>query len=313
MLMNAMESPRRLLQRAFLIFEIGGTGSKAGNALELLLGQHNPRVFFERLHLDLDRNEHSTAAASVDLSLKPEQVRTLVKNASSFGPFAPEAVKALEENLDPNTIESGAKTVRGVCQLALAYHEEALRKALRRCIDAIKKQGRVQRIAPLVVCSNGGGTGSAGSVVIPRLLASRRFRASILSGFSPDLLEPAVVIAASPFAFANSYASNDQALKILANRYAWALEIDDCILKNHIQYCATIGYSNSAGTLLDTEQQMTRVLAASAFRLITRFDFIRARLVDGVPNPSQSRYCGDTAEELDAELSRLRSTYFGEE
>lgn len=296
------------------LIECGGSGSKAGNKNQEMTGRAPMPMPVARLQIDMDKNEPTTADERVCIALSPENAEELVSNASRFGPHVQTAVNNLAPMLDPGELSAGARTTPGLTQLAFWFHLEAVLQALIRQIAQLKKDKRVKTIRPVIVTSNGGGSGSALSRLVPGFLGEPMFRNRLLCGLDPFLLEAPIVLTAYPFTYARHAATTRQEIKILANQYAWLREMDPLLYHSFVSYVLAVGYSNNSGTVLDSSELMVDVLATSLHHFIRNYAYFMSRWTDPVPNPQMDHYLGvDLPERMFPSVRDLRIKYYGKE
>jgi hypothetical protein len=201
-----------------------------------------------------------------------------------------------------------------VAQCALAFHERTVVRQIGRAISRLKRRPGVKRILPVLLHSNGGGTGSSLSVLLPWLMKRRTVYARLRAGFDSGLLETPVLVTAFPYSYARNCATDSQATKILANQYAWEKETDQLLYHHAVSYIVSVGYSNSAGIVNDTAGRMVRVLAASAYHFIVNYGYFKGRHVDSLPSPREAHYCGiDLPERLFPRVKALWRQRYPEE
>lgn len=299
---------------AFLLLELGGSGSQGGNRLQELADLGGCRATFERVQFDLDKGQTSTAKFFADLSLSPAQAREIKANARRFDPAFAAAVRHVGYLLDPMEVEAGARSTRGVTQIAVMYHLDRVLKAVAKAVASLLARGRFTRIQPIILTSTGGGMGSAASVVIPAVMKQPKARARMLAGLDPDLLMAPIVMAAAPYAYVRNYTTRSQGTKVLANYYATLRELDGSLLRREVAYVVTMGFSNSAGMINDTPERMVDVLATSALQFMANFSHFKGRWVDSVPSAGDQTYRGlDLPENIFPTVRALREKFYPEE
>ena len=295
-----------------IICELGGNGSKAGNKNQLMMDREALPMPVVRLQIDMDQNEPSTADVKCCIALSAENGQELVSNAARFG--LENAVKHLAPMLDPEELEAGARTTPGLTQLGFIYHLARIIRAFITAIALLKQDRRVERIRLILVSSNGGGAGSALTRLIPWCLGQRKFRERILAGLDPFTLQAPIILTSSPFTYSRHSATERQAVKIMANQYAWFREVDELLFRNLVSHVLTVGYSNSSGTVLHSPERMVDVLATSLHHFLRNYRYFRSRWTDTIPNPQTDWYLGiDLPENLYESVRQLRIKYYGEE
>ncbi len=298
----------------FLIIEVGGSGSQAGNKNQLMLDRQPLPAAIARLQIDMDKNEPTTAEDRLNIALTPENAEELVSNAARFGPEVVAAVKHLAPMLDPGELSAGARTTPGLTQLGFIFHLQMVLRTLIRVIAKLKQDKRVKRIRPIIIGSNGGGSGSALSRLIPLYLGKQSFRTRLLAGLDPFLLEQPIVLTAFPWTYARHAATNRQGLKIMANQYAWIREMDPLLYHHLVSHVLAIGYSNNSGTVLNTSERLVDVLATSLHHFLRNYSFFISRWTDSIPNPQTDHYQGiDLPERMYPTVRELRIKFYGKE
>lgn len=296
------------------LLEAGGTGSQAGNKNQQMLDREPCPLPVARMQFEMDKNEMSTAQERIIISLSPENAAELVSNAPRFGKEAVQAIESLASMLDAAELTAGARTTPGLTQLALVFHQEKLLAGMRRLMNRILKHRQVKAIRPVIVASNGGGTGNAASRLIPWLLGQEDFKHRLLAGLPPFVLESPIVITAYPFTYARSASTTRQEIKIMSNQYAWLREMDVLMSRNLVSNVLSVGYSNSAGTILDSAGRMVDVLASSLHHFIRNYSYFMSRWTDSVPNPQTDRYLGsDLPEHRYPSVRKLITRFYGSE
>lgn len=277
---------------AFLVIPLGGTGNAATANI--------------RRQYDMDRQPFPMTIAAVDTDSLPTQggdfqirigldgqkAKAIIANAGVFGPKAEAIVRDFGALLHPENIQNGARTTRALTQLALLYHEELVIKQLRDAVLHLFHQGGFKHIIPVMLASSGGGTGSALSILLPQKLAESRFKARLTEGLPSGVVQTPILFVVEPFA----YAMRNQTLhadKILANAFAFRLESALLEIAGALRYCFHLGLASPGGTVLDSPDQIARVLGTSVYQFLYHWPQIKSRLVDTVDTHMLSaRYAG---------------------
>lgn len=283
---------------AFLIFELGGTGSQSGKQLNHHLMDSKSPFIFERIHIDVDHNQESTANVACKIGLQPSDFHEIKSNPEKFGKEAKVILNSLHNFLDPTGLTDGAKTIRGITQLCFFYHlSDKIIPKIGEAIASLMKKAQdsgvtIDKIQPIFMSSTGGGSGSAASILLVDAFANPEFRHRFMLGYNMDLLCKPILTAVYPVHYAK-VVDGRQAEHILANLYAYELEVTQKSRENKIEFVAALGYSNEAGLVLDSQDGMTSILASSVYQLIYNFRPITQRWADSKHPPGLKQYGGD--------------------
>jgi len=210
-------------------------------------------------------------------------------NASLFPSYVAEILMNETRMLAHGDISNGLRTTRCLSQLINSYYEHYISDQLREACDRLKDAG-VTSILPVIASSTGGGTGSAFSVMMLDALSSPEFTSSMLLGYSPNILLPSLMFAVDPFAYARQK-KGMQRKKILANAYAYRLELDALIKKGaKCQYIFHIGYANDHGTTIRTGDEMGQVLGNAIYGIERNYPELKRDWVDGPDDAAATDY-----------------------
>jgi len=231
--------------------------------------------------MDTDPSPAPWADHQIQIGLDGQKARAVVANAAVFGPVAATIVKDFLPLLDPENIIKGSRTTRALTQLAFQYFEQVILQQLREAVLDLYHQGGFTHIVPVLLSSTGGGTGSALSILLPRKLQEPRFAARLTEGLPSGVVQTPILFVVEPFAYAMRNKSL-HADKILGNAFAYRLESAMLELTGAIRYCFHLGLASRGGTVLDTPDEIARVLGTAAYQFLFHWPEIKGRLVDTV-------------------------------
>lgn len=273
----------------FLIILFGGTGLAAGRYINPFPCE--PRPFpMTVIQLDTDPISAPWVDQFIDIHMTADKINALVANPTLFGREASLIVQHHQQLLDPEDIGNGSRTIRLLSQLAFIYHEPKILANLRQAILKLQKQ-QVTSITPVFLSSTGGGAGSALQVLLAHALWHARFRNRLLEGLQVSLKTPYSFVV-EPFAYALRLRES-QANMVLANAFAFRLESAALLVVNALKYVYHIGFSNSAGVVLDTPDEIAKVLGTSVYEFLRNWESIKSFTVNNADtNRMVCRYAG---------------------
>lgn len=266
---------------AFLLLPLGGTGRGALKHFQSLYSLEKARFPKFACHVDTEPGPAEGADSRLRIGLNAAKVDDVLADPELHGPVAQILSERYPQFLDPNSIQDGSRTFRALTQLAVEFHLDQIVVQFNRCIRHLMRTSNAKLILPVFASSTGGGAGSALAVVLSLLFADQRFRSKVTEGLDPYLLAPPVLLVTEPFAYSVD-ANLPQANRILSNAYAFRLEVAELQRRRAIQYAFFSSLSNSAGAMLDTEQEITRNLGSNMFAFCKAWSFLKARFVDSV-------------------------------
>jgi len=268
-------------QTAFLVVPLGGTGLAAARPFRDLHTMDGCPFPVTIVAMDTDPSSAPWADQQIHLGLDGQKARAVVANAGVFGPTAKTIVRDFFALLDPENIVKGSRTTRALTQLSFVYFEQTILKQLRDAVLHLYHQGGFTHIVPVFLSSTGGGTGSALSILLPQKMKQARFASRLTEGMPSGVVQTPILFMVEPFAFAMRNQSL-HADKILANAFAFRIESAMLELSGAIRYCFHLGLASRGGTVLDTPEEIARVLGTAAYQFLYHWPQIKGRLVDTV-------------------------------
>lgn len=269
-------------QIGFLNIYIGGVGTEAGNHLHRLHAADASPYQVVSVHIDTDPSTRSVADFSISLKITAQDVAAMRGNPDRFSPAAAPIIRELADLLRPGDIQNGARTVRAITQLSWIFHRPRIIRQFREAVDRLKRSRRVKHILLFMFSSSGGGTGSAGQILMMKEFSDPAFVEQLLLGYdATDVFLPGMSLVVEPFSYARTVQAH-QARKIVANAYAFRLESDWILrLARPVNFILHLGYSNHSGTVLSDPRLMGRVLGTSGYEIQRNWPELKARWVDG--------------------------------
>jgi hypothetical protein len=292
-------------QAAFLLLALGGTGKAAVRPVRRLYDADGRPFPLVVVSVDTDPDPAPGADHEVALALDGQKARAVVANAEVFGPTAAAIVRAFRPMLDPENVLKGSRTTRALTQLAVLFYREALLERLRRAVLDLYHQGGFDHVIPVLMSSGGGGAGSALQVLLPQALCDPWFSARLTEGLPAGVVQTPVQFVVEPFALAlRNQAAH--ANKILANAFAFRLESAVLELQGAVKYCFHLGLASDGGAVLDTPEEIARVLGTSVYQFLYHWPQVKARLVDTVDTHAlTARYGGQDVWEVVRAMFRV--------
>jgi len=282
----------------FLITCMGGTGLAAAEYVRALYeadGRPFP-MFLQQM--DTDRLTSDAFDQSILIGLTDAKVNAIVSNPAVFGPIVETIVKHYAHLLNPEDVKDGSRTIRLLTQLSFIYHRTQILEKLRHALIELVHQGWVGSVIPIFISSSGGGAGSALQILLAQALAEPTFRNRLLEGQTPGLLSTPISCVVEPFALAMRN-RNSQATMILANAMAFRMEsavLENC---NAFKYVIHLGLANRAGVVLDSPDEIAKVLGTSVYLFQRNWPLLKGQIVNGVDTNRMLRhYAGHDVPEI---------------
>ncbi len=282
---------------AFLTILAGGTGLASGQFYREFYesdGRPFPMVL---LHMDTDRRTQAFVDHVIFFGLDARKVEVIKANPKRFGPVAVEIVEHYLHLLNPEDAPHGSKTVRMLCQLAFQFHLDHIIRELQKCILTMMQQGGFNCIIPVIVSSTAGGTGSALQVLLPQALKDRAFYSRLTVGLKQPLVHTPVSFVVDPFAYTLAH-PNIHADRILANSYAFRIESAHLEHQHAYKYIFHLGLGNECGAVLDSPEDIARVLGTCVYHCQRHWKEIRSETVNNSDMNVNNPYAGDDLPEL---------------
>jgi len=141
---------------------------------------------------------------------------------------------------------------RIITQVAFELFHEEIINSLRHAIHSLIEKGR-PRILPVVIVSFGGGTGSAGTILLQDFFTDEVIKRKVTFGLQYDMVARPVMFAIDGFAHANQQKNEPSRMRILANIYSTRVELAEYekIGKGY-QYCFHLGLGSDGGVIFST-------------------------------------------------------------
>ncbi len=266
---------------AFLCLFGGGTGLAASGYASQLRDIDRPSSPFCFVHVDTDPVTETHVDHSILIPLGEHNAEVLLTDPASFGPVAETIVSHYPELLNPEDIGDGSRTTRLLTQLAFVFHESQVSRQLREAIIDLLHAGDFDYILPVIAASTGGGAGSALVVLLAQALAPGTFRNRLLEGLPDGILRTPIAIVVEPYAYASRH-PDAHAAKIYANACGARIETAMLERQRALKYVLHIGLANAAGVVLDSPQEIARVLGTITYQFCRSWLDIKRRLVDTV-------------------------------
>lgn len=279
-------------QTAFLNILLGGTGREAGRHLhELAVADQRPFPT-TIVQIDTEPRTESFVDRPILIPLDGGKIQTMKASPATFGEICSTIVENYGQFLNPEDIGNGARTIRLLTQLAFAYHYESILRGLRNSILDLYHQGGIGGIIPVLISSSGGGTGSALQILLPQALNDPWFASRLTEGLPSGVLQTPILFLVEPFA----YALRNQTMhadKILANSYGFRMESVLLEAMRAYKYCFHLGLANDDGAVLDSPEEIAKVLGTSVYQFERHWPQIKGRVVDTADTHAlTARYTG---------------------
>lgn len=285
----------------FLAIGIGGAGK---DSLLSAIKQHraagNPFPFYT-LAIDTDPKDLDAFDFAINIAPTREAVSAMASNPGNYGSACRAIIKQHKDLLDHETLGHGARTTRLVTQTAFELFEERIIKGLQEAIHSLLRQGRCQRIQPVVLASFGGGTGSAGVILLQDFFMVAVKKSRITLGLQPDLVARPVLFAIDAYAHALQQSNNEAAKRILANIYATRVELAEYekVGKDY-QYCFHLGLGSDGGAVFSTIGQVCEANGLIAWEWMAIYELFKSHAVDRLDfYKNTCRYRGNDIPEKD--------------
>jgi hypothetical protein len=278
---------------AFMNFFMGGSGARAGYHYDALWTADGRPFPMSAVNIDTEPSDAPYATHKILLAMTAARIAEVCANPSLYGPTVTSIIKKYPALLDPEDLGNGARTTRLLTQLMFIVFKDDIRAKLAAAIRDLFKQDGVTTIIPVFVSSSGGGTGSAMQILLALALRDPNFRSGLLEGLRDDALRTPISFVVEPFAHALKH-HEAQANMVLANAYAFRLESVALESRRALKYVLHLGFSNAEGDVLDSPDEVTRVLGSAVYLFQRDWLAIKAQFVNNLDSflPFR-RYMGD--------------------
>jgi hypothetical protein len=249
--------------------------------------------------IDTDSDGLEAFDSAISLALTREKVSAMVSNPRRYGPACQAIVRQHPHLLETETLGRGARTHRLLTQIACELFEPLLIEGLRKAIHAILKQGPFARIHPVVLASEGGGTGSAGVVLLLDYLAASTKKNRLMLGLPPDLVAKPTAFLIGAYAHALQQRNDVAPDWILANLYAMRAELAEYEKQGKgYEYVFHLGLGNDAGAVFPTIEQVCEVNGLIAWAWMANYAGFKSCATDTLDFYKDTcRYGGDDTPE----------------
>ena len=233
---------------------------------------------------------------SILIALDGDKVGALKADPETFGPVAQAIVAHYDPFLNPEDVRNGARMIRALTQLCFVYHRENILRQLREAILDLRRGNDFEVIIPVLLSSSGGGTGGALQILLAQSLQDASFFSRLTEGLPPTWLLTPFAFVVEPFAYAMRHLT-PYADKVLANAYAFRMESALLEGQSAFKDIYHLGLASAHGTVLDSPEEIAKVLGTSVYLFERHWAQIKARLVNTHPG-AEDRYAGRDVPEI---------------
>lgn len=277
---------------AFMNILLGGTGREAGRHLSDLHRADRSPFPMTIVHIDTEPQTASFVEWPMQISLD-RKIQIMKASPQKFGEVTSTIVEHYAKFLNSEDITNGSRTIRLLTQLAFAYYCEQILRQLHNAILHLYHGGGIDGIIPVLISSSGGGTGSALQILLPQAMRDPWFKSRLTEGLAADCLQTPILFVVEPFAYALR-SQTMHADRVLGNSYAFRTEsvlLEDI---HAFKYCFHLGLTNDDGAVLDSPEEIAKVLGTSVYQFERHWPQIKGRLVDTVDTHAiTGTYTGD--------------------
>ncbi len=285
---------------AFLAIAVGGAGT--GSALSVKRRHEAAGRPFNLVLLRAETDESGSAEfdSAIDIAPTGEAVAAMVANPERYGPACRAIVQHHPDLLDPETLGHGARTSRNITQAAFELFEDRIIKGLREAIHSLLRQGQCHRIIPVVMASFGGGTGSAGVILLLAIFMDSVKKRQIVLGLPPDLVARPVLFCIDGYSHALMQTNDVTPDWILGNVFATRTELAEYEKRGKgYEYVFHLGLGNDAGAVFSTTEQVCEANGQLCWEWMANYARFKSRAVDGLDfTKNRCRYHGDDIPEM---------------
>ena len=223
----------------------------------------------------------------------------MTANPNRYGPACAAIVTRHRHLLEGEVLGMGARTSRIITQAAFELYEQRIGECLRSAIHALMRQGRFERIQPVVATSSGGGTGSAALLFITDFFGPTRKNKRMLLGLPPDLVAKPVAFVIDPYSHALQQQNDISPDWILSNCYASRVELAEYEKRGRgYQYVFHLGLGNASGAVFASIEEACEINGVLAWEWMDNYVHFKSRAVDQLDFYIQTcRYQGDDVPE----------------
>jgi len=278
---------------SYLLLGIGGAGKDSVRSVKK---QHetagNPFPVYTVV-IDTDPLGFDAFDSSIDIAPTRDAVSAMAANPEKYGIACRAIIKHHDDLLEYEALGHGARTTRLITQASFEIHEDKITKGIRNAIESLLQQGPSRRVQPMVFASFGGGTGSAGVVLLQDLFMDEMNKREIMLGLQPKLIAQPILFAIDPYAHALQQTTEEAARRILANIYSTRVELAEYEKNGKgYQYNYHLGLGSDGGVIFSTIPQVCEANGVMAWEWMAAYPYIKGRYVDGLDFDRRTRRFG---------------------
>lgn len=283
------------LSPGFLGIAVGGAGKSSALAVKKQHLASGKPFSLAQITLDTEKTSFSEFDQAVDIAPTREAVAAMVANPERYGQACRAIVEDHPQLLDYETLGHGARTSRCITQAAFELFEDRIIKGFREAIHALLRQGQCRRIIPVMMASLGGGTGSAGVILLLHFFMDPVKKGQIMLGLPSDLVARPVLFCVDGYSHALMQTNDVTPDWILSNVYATRVELAEYEKRGEgYEYAFHLGLANDAGSIFPTIEQVCEANGQLCWEWMANYSRFKSRAVDGLDfTKERSRYRGD--------------------
>jgi hypothetical protein len=297
---SANSKPAVSASPGFLVIALGGAGKlSASSAIKQHRAENCPFLLYS-FALDTEPTGLDGFDSSLNIAPTREAVQAMAVNPRRYGPACTAIATRHRYLLEGDVLGMGARSSRIITQAAFELNPQRIVESLRSAIHALLRQGRFERIQPVVVASSGGGTGSAAVVLITEYFADTKANKRMLLGLPSDLVAKPVAFLLEAYAHAIQQQNEVSPDWILSNSYAARVELAEREKRGlGYQYTFHLGLGNASGAVFPSIEEACEINGLLAWEWMANYAHFKMRAVDQLDFYAEScRYHGDDVPEL---------------
>jgi len=280
---------------SFLLIGLGGAGKKSVLSAKKQHQDAGNPFSIHTVGLDTDTTDFQDFDSTINIAPTREAVSAMVENPGRYGPACRAIVENHPDLLALETLGHGARTSRLITQAAFELYDVGILKKMQRAIHSLLRKGQSQYIQPVLFTSFGGGTGSAGIILLQNIFTNLSMKSRMTLGLQSGLMNRSIAFVIDAYAHALQQ-HNDVTLNwILANIYAARTELAELgKVGRGFQYVFHLGLGNDAGAVFSTIEQVCEVNGLLAWEWMANYMLFKSRAVDGLDfYKERCRYSGN--------------------